>query len=134
MFPQASVGRDDLVRHVQKVAADQDRIPFVIRRAEAVRDVLSDNSYLFLVLDEGHNEMIDLHDALYTGVMAAELRADVPFIPHITVGYTADADDCQRAADAINATAFELRGVMDRLDLVELKEADGRTVAQILLG
>src|SRR4030095_4479554 len=58
VFPQGSVDADSLVEHVKTVAADEARIRFVIRRAEAVKDSLSDNSYLFLVPEEGYEAMI----------------------------------------------------------------------------
>ena len=133
VFPQGSVDADSLVEHVKTVAVDQARILFTIRRAEAVQDSLSDNTYLFLVPDEGYEAVIQLHDRLYEDVMAAELRADIPYIPHITVGYTADAVYCQHAADALNAKPFELRGVIETLDVVEIVGDSGRTVAQVAL-
>lgn len=133
VFPQGSVGADSLIQHVQAVAANQARIPFVIRRAEAVQDSLSENMYLFLVPEGGNDAVIQLHDELYSGVLATELRADIPFIPHITLGYTADSAYCQQAADELNAQAFELRGMIDTLDMVQLEGDSGQTVAQILL-
>lgn len=133
VFPQGSIEADSLVEHVKSMAANQAAIPFLIRRAEAVRDASSDNTYLFLVPDEGYDMVIDLHDRLYTGALAGELRADIPYVPHITVGYTADFDYCQQAADKINGKTFELRGVIDGLDVVTLTEDGGQSVAQIAL-
>lgn len=133
VFPQASIGADSLVEHVKNAATNQAKIPFVIQRAEAVRDVLSNNTYLFLVPEEGHDAIIALHDRLYTGALAAELRADIPLMPHITVGYTPDFDYCQRAADEINAKPFDLRGVVDVLDIVRLTSNSGSTIAQVAL-
>lgn len=132
VFPQGSIGADSLMRHVKAIAVDQAQIPFVIRRAEAVQDKLSANTYLFLVPDEGYDAIIHLHNMLYTSALAGELRADIPFIPHITIGYAADGAYCQQAADAMNAEPFEMRGVVDRLDVVEVE--GGQTVAQFELG
>ncbi|MEO8608592.1 MAG: 2'-5' RNA ligase family protein [Chloroflexota bacterium] len=131
VFPQASVSAEVLTQYVQAVAMTQTRIPFVIRRAEAMRDSLSANTYLFFVPDEGYEAVIQLHDGLYTGVLAAELRADILFIPHITIGYTADNDYCQQVAAELNAKNFEVRGTIDRLDVVQLEGDSGKTVAQI---
>jgi 2'-5' RNA ligase len=131
VFPQESVSAESLIQYVQAVAVTQEKIEFVIRRVEEVKDSLSANTYLFLVPDEGYEAIIQLHDELYKGVLAAELRADIPFIPHITLGYTVDAAYCQQVADELNAKNFELRGEINILDVVELAGDSGRTVAQI---
>lgn len=134
VFPQVSVPQQQLLPHVQAVAANHAPIPFVIRRVEAVADKLSQNHYLFLVPDEGFEEVVQLHDDLYGGLLAHELRLDIPFVPHITLGYTPDAAYCEAAANAINAQPFELRGVIEVLDIVEIQSESAQTVTQIRLG
>jgi 2'-5' RNA ligase len=134
IFPQVSVPLESLVEHVQAVVVDQPAIPFSMRRVQAVADVLSDNTYLFLVPDEGYEAVFQLHDRLYTGVLAAELRTDIPFIPHITIGYTSDAAYCRQIADEWNAQTWEIMGRIELLDVVELSGDSGQTVAQIALG
>ena len=133
VFPQGSVSAHSLIQYVQAIAVTQARIPFVIRRAEAVQDAPSENTYLFLVPDEGYDAIIKLHDLLYTGVLAAELRADIPFIPHITLGYTPDAAYCQQAADELNTKVIELRGIIETLDVIQVEGDSGQTVEQITL-
>jgi 2'-5' RNA ligase len=134
VFPQGSIPQKQLVPHVQAIAANHAPIPFVIRRVEAVTDKVSPNYYLFLVPDEGFEQVMQLHDDLYSGLLAHELRADIPFLPHITLGYTPDAAYCNAAADAINSRPFEVRGVIEMLDVVELESDTTRTVSQIKLG
>jgi 2'-5' RNA ligase len=134
VFPQASVPQKQLIDHVQTIAANHAPIPFVIRRVEMVADKLSRNHYLFLVPNEGFDGVVQLHDDLYTGLLADELRSDIPFVPHITLGYTPDAAYCEAAANAINAQPFELRGVIEVLDIVEVESEAARTVTQIKLG
>ncbi len=133
VFPQASVPQKQLITHVQTIAANHAPIPFVIRRVEAVADKLSQNHYLFLVPNEGSDEVIQFHDHLYSGVLAAELRHDIPFIPHITLGHTADSVYCKTAADAINEQPFKVGGLIETLDVVEVQGDAARTVTQIKL-
>jgi 2'-5' RNA ligase len=134
VFPQGSVAQESLVEHVKTIAANHAPIPFVIRRVEAVADKLSQNHYLFLVPDEGFEPLMQLHDDLYGGLLAHELRVDIPFLPHITLGYTPDAAYCETAADAINAQPFEVRGMIEMLDVVEIESDTARTVTQVKLG
>lgn len=73
-----------------------------MRCAIVVKDALSDNTHTFLTPDEGFREIVKLHDHLYRGALANELRLDIPFIPHITVAISPDANVCKRIADDIN--------------------------------
>lgn len=133
VFPQASVPLAELVAHVQTIAANHAPIPFVMRRVEAVADKLSQNHYLFLVPNEGFDGAVQLHDHLYDGLLENELRLDIPFVPHITLGHTTDSAYCNAAGDAINAQSFEIQGVIEVLDVVEVEGDAARTVARIKL-
>jgi len=134
VFPQAALHETALVAYVRPIAAAQPPIPFVIRCALPVRDSFSADTYLFLVPDEGFSAVVRLHDRLYAGALAGELRLDIPFIPHITVTYTPDAVVCKQAADDQNAQPFELRGVIEALDVVAVEDDTARTVTQVGLG
>jgi 2'-5' RNA ligase len=42
--------------------------------------------WLNLILKEGNDEVIALHDKLYTGILAPFFRKDLGYIPHIGIG------------------------------------------------
>lgn len=42
--------------------------------------------WLLLLLKEGNEESIALHDELYTGILSPYLRRDIEYIPHIGIG------------------------------------------------
>jgi 2'-5' RNA ligase len=134
VFPQDTLSADSLIQHVRETAAGQSPIAFTIRCALPVRESFSDNNYLFLVPDEGFSGVVRLHDHLYSGALAAELRPDITFIPHITIGHTPDAAYCKQAADDWNAQPFEITGVLDTFDVLRLDGETGNTIAQIPLG
>ncbi|MDX1992094.1 MAG: 2'-5' RNA ligase family protein [bacterium] len=121
VFPNESVAEADLRLHVQTCAEDFAAFPFVLRCALAVKEAASDRFYLFLVLDEGFSQLVRLHDQLYSGILAPHLRLDLPFIPHITVGYTTDAVVCHQAAQAINAEGITFPGHIHRLTLFDVE-------------
>jgi 2'-5' RNA ligase superfamily protein len=58
--------------------------PFSIRLNRLTR---SFDQWLFLALSDGNAEMIDLHDRLYTGLLAPFLRSDIEYIPHVGLGH-----------------------------------------------
>jgi 2'-5' RNA ligase len=123
VFPAANhLNYEAFSRHVEQVTQQANAIPFVLRCAIPMPDVLSKNNHVFLVPDEGLSMMVKLHSALYTNLLADYLRLDVPFVPHITVGFSEDIALCKEVANQINRQAIGLAGVIDMLVFLEKKD------------
>jgi 2'-5' RNA ligase len=75
-----------------------------------------------LIPDEGMSMMVKLHSALYTNLLAEHLRLDIPFIPHITIGYSENAALCKEIATTINRQAIGIAGLIDMLVFLEKKD------------
>jgi hypothetical protein len=91
---------------------------FAIRCAVLGNDAFSEYTHVFLVPDEGYSNIVKLHDRLYAGVIASELRLDIPFIPHIGIANSLDARRCKQLVDRLNSQQFEIRGRFDGLDVI----------------
>ncbi len=78
--------------------------------------------------------MVRLHDHLYSGPLAGELRLDIPFVPHITVGYAEDAGVVKHAADAFNSSSFVIKGIIQRLEVIQIKGQHIETIKTTELG
>lgn len=50
-----------------------------------VKDSNAYGNYLFLLVQEGNEHLIELHDRLYSGIFST-YRADIPYVPHLTIG------------------------------------------------
>lgn len=109
-------------RHVEQVTQQVHAIPFALRCAIPMPDMLSKNTHLFLIPDEGMSTMVKLHSALYTNLLADYRRLDIPFVPHITIGYSENAALCKEIANSINRQAIGLSGLVDMLVFLEKKE------------
>lgn len=46
----------------------------------------SDAEYLFLNVKHGNDQIIQLHDRLYTGLLLSHLNREHTYIPHLTIG------------------------------------------------
>lgn len=133
VFPTAAVASGELVGHVRRVADGWGSLSFVIRCGLLFPNMMSADTDLFLVPDEGFSDVVRLHDALYSGLLESELRLDVPFIPHITLGYAPDAGYCKQVADELNANFRALAGTIQSLDVAEVAGDNVRTVERIQL-
>ena len=125
---------DELVAHTKAVAASAVSFNVEMRCATVVRDVLSEQTHVFLVPDAGHAALITLHDRLYTGPLAGHLRLDIPYIPHITVKAARDPLACKALADALNAQNVEINARVTVLDVVRYEHGRVETVARLPLG
>ena len=82
MFPvPESVGEDNLIRHLENVLYSWQAFSIHLQEVK-----LSSDDYLYLLLQEGSEDVIRLHDEIYTGMLVDFLRKDILFIPHLTLG------------------------------------------------
>jgi 2'-5' RNA ligase len=110
-------------RHAARVAAAQGAIALRLSAYLAVRDAEDRASHVFLVPDQGRAEIETLHDALYGGPLAGQLRADIPFIPHVTVAARDHHDEAEDLVRELGQAA-----VAARLSTLELISFDGQAV------
>jgi hypothetical protein len=133
VFPVSSLDQDTFVAHVKKQAQGFAICPFVLRRAVIAKDAFKAYTHIFLLPDEGYRTMVKMHDRLYTGPLASELRLDIPFIPHIGAGNAMDALVCERLAGELNARNFSIPGEVTALDVVRYERGQVESVEHIRL-
>lgn len=116
-------------------AQSAEPIRFAIPRALVVADALAVGSHhIFLVPDEGSAQIATLHDRLYAGALRRHLRGDIRFVPHMTVGTTRDRAAAEKLAEALNAHARIVRGILEAVQLVDVGLPRVRSIASYALG
>lgn len=119
VFSTENVASEKFISEIKNKSKDIRKINFTIRRATINKDAFSDYYYIFLVPDEGSSDILKLHDKLYSEILASNLRLDLDFIPHITIGNSKDKFDCKRIVDEWNSRNFCIKGGIDKLTIVE---------------
>jgi len=134
VFP-CSMGEIALTEHIRRQSTGMKQIRFVIRCAVVIKDTTEEMTHVFLTPDEGFSDIVKLHDRLYTGILASELRLDIPFIPHIGIGNASDPLESKRLADSLNKEVFSVDGTIDTLDVVsvDIDRREVRTIEQVKL-
>ena len=132
VFSLSGMDKSTLEQHIRERVISERKVQFALRSSILVKDD-NDNYFAMLVPDEGFSSIVKLHDRLYTGNLAPSLRLDIPFVPHITIGYSPDAQACKNIVDTLNRMDFEIKGQISRLDLVEKENDQARTVQQFEL-
>jgi 2'-5' RNA ligase len=133
VFPVANIEPETFIHHVKQSIDNIQPFEFVIRCATISGDAFSKYTHVFLVPDRGYSNIIKLHDRLYTGILAAELRLDLVFIPHIGIANSLNARKCKQLADRLNSQEFEIDGKVNKLDLIWEENNRVDTIEEILL-
>lgn len=109
-------------------------IPFCIRCAVICKDSFSNNYDAFLVPDEGHSDVVKLHDRLYSGKLARHHRLDVSYIPHMSIAYSPDLRHIKDIVDNWNATEPPITGTIGSLDIINYENRAVTTIERLKLG
>jgi hypothetical protein len=116
--PCSEVEKIRLTEHIEKVLKNWK--PFHIQMEGFTK---SWDHWLFLILKEGNEEAIALHDELYTGILSSYLRRDIEYVPHIGIGLFARKDARYDVLDPKKADFDE------RLYSQALKEAESLKIS-----
>jgi len=78
----------------------------------------------YLVPETGHAALSKLHNRLYVGAFAPQLRLDIGYVPHISIGRCDHPHIGKQRMDALNRGDFAIKGRIDALDVMSFE--DGR--------
>lgn len=112
VFGATGARPSEAIAHVAAVAAGTRPIAYRLDR------VLADDDYLFLMPSEGDGALRVLHRALYVGPFAADLRTDIAFAPHVTVGVLKTPAQATELVEILGRRPLDIAGDLRRLELV----------------
>ena len=133
VFPGADLAPAAFAEAVRARIKGVRPIRFRLRSALVAPEPVARRFHVFLVPDEGFGAILRLHDALHTGPIAAALRQDTPYLPHITVATTPDYAAARSLAQALNQGGIDIAGQIAALQVEHRIGEDIRTVADISL-
>ena len=134
VFPiDSTIGESNLIDHIQSVIKNNTSFPISLSGLEKSWD-----HYLYLTVNNGAEKIITLHDKLYSGILEKHWFKDVPYKPHITLGFfaerqakfdksdiqdikvnTADLDNAMLMANELN---FSISAQFNSLSLVKRQD------------
>ncbi|PNH93697.1 2'-5' RNA ligase family protein [Vibrio diazotrophicus] len=119
VFPVFDVSIEAFKQEIVEKSRGFHSFDFKIRCATINKDAFNNYYHTFLVPDEGFSNLIKLHDSLYSGLLADNLRLDIDFIPYIGVGNDECSEKCQKMAQFWNSNDFCISGRISKLQVVE---------------
>jgi len=131
VFPISGISEEQVIEHLNIITTKSIK-PFQIEFKGLIR---SFDDYLFLLVEKGNEEIIRVHNLLYSGALASQPRNDIRFIPHITLGafQTTDGQFNTTVYEQAFAEAEELNtGITCNFDDVSLIKGDGISPAKLV--
>jgi len=116
-----------LDEHVLGVVARQRSFAVTLQGITAHED-----EYLFLNVKRGNDELIQLHDALYRGVLAAHRSRRRTFVPHVTIGRVA-RHELEGALAATAELASEIHATVESVSMLCVEADQVRQVFESAL-
>ncbi len=117
VFPGAQLTPARFAERIRRSAQDIPRIRFRLRSALVAPEPTVHRFHVFLIPDEGFGAISWLHDRLHEGPIEAAMRPDVPYLPHITVGTSADPLAARKLAQALNQGGIDIAGHIESLEV-----------------
>lgn len=125
---------DEVLPEIAVAARSTKPIPFTIGRTAVIADpVVGSGYHIFLVPAEGAGQIATLHDRLYAGALRPDLRRDISFVPHITVGAAREAAVAEEWARTLDVSSRIIHGTVAGIDLVDVGQHRVRSVASYAL-
>lgn len=135
VFPvPKEVGRDAFLEHVRAVVSQTPAFDIRLNGVDKWWD-----HWLFLTVAEGRDEIVALHDALYTGILRPYLLTERPYVPHVGLGHFAverdthdlltlrprelDRSRFEKARREVVALGLDYTGRFDSVQVLGLDEA-----------
>ena len=131
VFPVYDMEEAEFIEEVKTCAEGFAKFDYRIKCAIRSNDLTNEYWHVLLVPDEGFSEVVKLHSALYSGRLRKYERLDLDFIPHVGLANSTDPEACKRMLDEVNAMDFDIRGTIDRLDIIQCKDNKISTLAEV---
>ncbi|MGL5066320.1 MAG: 2'-5' RNA ligase family protein [Sarcina sp.] len=125
IFPfDSDISTNDLKLHFNKVLKGIKK--FNIKLKDFTGDFR--DGYLFLNVKKGNDNIIQLHDKLYSGILDEFLSRRVTFCPHLTVGKLPLQVKFDKALDKLSSCTESFETTIDKIYVVNIDSIEHSTI------
>jgi 2'-5' RNA ligase len=133
VFPTEKLKQDEFLFFIKPKIQAYTKFEIELNRFKLSQKPFNGKWFIFLIPEKGKKEIIELHDILYTDVLASELSPEYPFEPHITIGCLKGKKRCQNIVDELNRDNFSVKGYIISIDAATYENDKVETFEKIRL-
>jgi 2'-5' RNA ligase len=123
----------DVMNEAHSAVSATPAFSVTLNSVRAVRDAFGSGGHVFLVPEQGANEITALNSRLYGGMLKWARREDIPYVPHITVAACTDFSECEALAATLAGDQRDICGSVGTLTVVEVVGARVAILANLPL-
>lgn len=125
VFPfDSDMSTDDLKLHFNKVLKGMKK--FNVQLKDFTGDFR--DGYLFLNVKKGNDNIIELHDRLYSGILDPFLFRKLTYCPHLTVGRLQQQIEFDKALDELSCYSESFEIVIDKVYIENIDTIEHSTI------
>ncbi|WP_238916797.1 2'-5' RNA ligase family protein [Clostridium sp. YIM B02555] len=125
VFPfDSDISTDDLKSHFNKVLKGVKK--FNVKLKDFTGDFR--DGYLFLNVKKGNDNIIELHDKLYSGILEYFLFRKVTYCPHLTVGRLHKESEFDKALDELRSLDESFEIIIDKIYIENIDIMEHSTI------
>lgn len=126
VFPfESDLTKNDLKEHLEKQLEEIKPFEVMLKGVTGAND-----GYIFLDMKEGNDQIIKLHDNLYTGILEDKLNRFIPYVPHITLGQLSNKQSQIEVVEELYDFTEAFRTTIDKVS-VELIDDSEKSVLEL---
>lgn len=124
VFPFVSdISREELETHVKYALKGLYKFDLRLNTITGTED-----SYLFLNVKIGNDEIIELHDKLYAGILKQFLYRGLTFVPHLTIGKLHEKSSFIKALKDLEEFDYGFYTVIDEISVELIDENENSQI------
>jgi len=133
VFPMQQPTGPWLINHTRDKLRSVKKFSLLLTKAVVYHNQFSNQFEIFLLSDESDDNMIKMHDMLYEGELASELRSDIPYVPHVTIASNESREEMDKLAASINQKDLSIECAVEEVTICSYDGKKVKTIESISL-
>ncbi len=120
VFPfESDMNREELTSHLHKALTGIKRFSIMLKDITGDKD-----GYMLLNVKKGNDQIIEIHDRLYSGLLKRFLTRRLTYCPHLTVGRLFDKTSFDQAVMDLANVSESFEALIDTVYVERIGEDD----------
>lgn len=130
VFPTGKLREADMLAEALSVSDRTERFRVGFSELRIVEEEGSGLVSLFLLAGFGVEKVFELHRNLYSGQLSGELRKDIPYLPHVTLGTGMSLSEAEAVVGELSRAGIDFEVSFKSLSVVRI--VDGNREREIV--